>query len=53
MEAVLKTSATLEAESQILVVSEAARRVQELLVEEGDRVQEECRPPAFAERGAA
>jgi membrane fusion protein (multidrug efflux system) len=38
MEAVLKASANLEAESQVTVVSEAARRVQAILVEEGDLV---------------
>jgi membrane fusion protein (multidrug efflux system) len=38
IESVLKASATLEAESQVKVFSEASRQVVELLVEEGDRV---------------
>ena len=38
IESVLKASATLEAESQVKVFSEASRQVIELLVEEGDRV---------------
>ncbi len=39
MEAVIKSSTNIEAESHIQVVSEAARRVRQLLAEEGDRVQ--------------
>ncbi len=39
MESILRSSANLEAESRIQVVSEAARRVREILFEEGDPVQ--------------
>ncbi len=39
MESVLSSSSTLEAESQIYVVAEAARRVRERYVEEGDHVE--------------
>jgi len=39
IEAVLRSSANLEAESQVGVFSEAARRVERILVEEGDDVQ--------------
>jgi membrane fusion protein (multidrug efflux system) len=38
IEAVLRFSTNLEAESEVQVFSQAARRVTELLVEEGDRV---------------
>ncbi len=38
MEAVIKSSTNIEAESHIEVVSEAARRVRQLLAEEGDHV---------------
>jgi membrane fusion protein (multidrug efflux system) len=38
IEAVLRSSASLEAESQVGVFSEAARRVEQILVEEGDEV---------------
>ena len=38
MEAILKAAANLEAENQVMVVSEAARRVREILVEEGMQV---------------
>ncbi len=38
IESVLKSTSTLEAESAVEVFAEAARRVRELLVEEGDRV---------------
>ncbi len=38
IEAVLKFSTNLEAERQVSVLSESARRVERLLVEEGDRV---------------
>jgi membrane fusion protein (multidrug efflux system) len=38
IESVLRSTATLEAETQVRVVAEAARRVVELLVEEGDKV---------------
>jgi membrane fusion protein (multidrug efflux system) len=38
MESVISSSATIEAESEIDVVAEAARRVEERLVEEGDHV---------------
>jgi membrane fusion protein (multidrug efflux system) len=38
IEAVLRSSANLEAESQVGVFSEAARRVERILVEEGDDV---------------
>ena len=38
IESVLKSSATLEAENEVKVFSEASRQVLELLVEEGDRV---------------
>jgi membrane fusion protein (multidrug efflux system) len=38
MEAVIKSSTNIEAESHIQVVSEAARRVRQLLAEEGDHV---------------
>ena len=40
IESVLKSSANLEAEREVKVFSEAARLVQELLVEEGDRVRQ-------------
>ena len=40
IEAVLRFSTNLEAESEVQVFSQAARRVTELLVEEGDRVRE-------------
>jgi membrane fusion protein (multidrug efflux system) len=39
IESVIRASATLEAESEVGVVAEAARRVQGIQVEEGDRVQ--------------
>ncbi len=38
IEATLRYSATLEAERDVLVLAEASRRVEELRVEEGDRV---------------
>lgn len=38
IEAVLRFSTNLEAERQVTVLSESARRVQQLLVEEGDQV---------------
>lgn len=38
MENVIRSTASLEAESEVAVYSEAARRVQQLLVEEGDVV---------------
>jgi membrane fusion protein (multidrug efflux system) len=38
IESVIRASATLEAESEVGVVAEAARRVQKIHVEEGDRV---------------
>lgn len=40
IEAVLRFSTNLEAESEVQVFSQAARRVTDLLVEEGDRVRE-------------
>ncbi|MEM1178185.1 MAG: efflux RND transporter periplasmic adaptor subunit [Acidobacteriota bacterium] len=40
IEAVLRFSTNLEAESEVQVFSQAARQVTELLVEEGDRVRE-------------
>jgi len=40
IESVLRSSTSLEAESHVQVFSQAARLVRELLVEEGDRVQE-------------
>jgi membrane fusion protein (multidrug efflux system) len=39
IESVLRATATLEAETEVRVVAEASRRVVDLLVEEGDRVQ--------------
>lgn len=39
MESILRSSANLEAESRIQVVSEAARQVRQILVEEGDQVE--------------
>ncbi len=38
MESVLRSTATLEAEDQVIVAAEAARRVVEIRVEEGDEV---------------
>jgi membrane fusion protein (multidrug efflux system) len=40
IESVIRASATLEAESEVGVVAEAARRVKKIQVEEGDHVQE-------------
>jgi RND family efflux transporter MFP subunit len=39
IESVLRATATLEAETEVRVVAEASRRIVDLLVEEGDRVQ--------------
>lgn len=38
IETLIRSTATLEAESQVIVAAEAARRVVEIVVEEGDRV---------------
>lgn len=38
IESVIRATSTLEAEEKVTVVSEAARRVEQILVEEGDRV---------------